>query len=541
MFGKTIDLSKLIHSARKFITMNTLGLSPIIAATAYTTSRSSYEILKRAGLDREIYAPADSRASMEWKKLLSGTVKSLGTLDGSTKLEEILRMFGGYDILSRTNNAKFGNALKNLETEKIAFGALKMAEYPILSKMVLSKLMEYRIIEDKFMTFEDFKNYSFVNGLSRTNAEFRKEFNEYSKKSLYDYTLTNINADSLFKEAMVLDPSLKSIYESSKNMTTNDKIAAYSKASELFKDSVKNRINLIKLTADGYNVEDNFEEDLVNISLQIADIKSRLTQQLPKGGTVLAQNDTVLSFVMTFRQWIVQTVHTVSASDGKGDNGLYIPFNNFNTGVTQTGQLPSLYNLMARSFGRGNTRTADNMKTFFSFKTAWEKADQSERVALRSLALSSMLWLAMGALAAAAIGYADDDEDNTLKQFNAYLLQRTMKEGFGSTNPVGLFNEFLGILNNPVTVGRSVKSMAGLLAVWNINDEVKSGQYKGWSKYWVDAFKLTLLKNVYQQSDPEGLKEARLGYRHFADAGDWFNPFSAVEAFEKDKEDSNEE
>lgn len=534
VFGKTIDLSKLIHSARKFITMNTLGLSPIIAATAYSTSRSSYEILKRAGLNREIYASADSRASTEWKKLLSGTLKSAGTIDGATKLEEILRMFGGYDILARTSNTKFGRAVKNLEMEKIAFGALKMAEYPILSKMVLSKLMEYRMIEGKFMTFEDFKNNSFIQGITKTDQELKKEFDTHSKKSLYDYTITDIDGDSLFKEAMALDPSLKSVYESSKNLSANDKVSVYSKASELFKESIKNRINLIQLTKDGYNSEDNLDEDLVNISLQIADIKARLTQQLPKGGTVLAQNDTVLSFVMTFRQWLVQSIHSVNANEGK-ENGLYIPFNNFNTGVTQLGQYPSLYNLFARSFGVGGTRTADNKKAFLAFKTAWEAADPSERVALRGLALSSMLWVALGALSAAAIGYADDDEDNALKQFNAYLLQRTMKEGFGSTNPVGLFNEFLGILNNPITVGRSVKSMAGLLAVWNINDEVKSGQYEGWSKYMTDAFKLTLLKNVYQQSDAEGLKEARLGYRHFGEE-EWFSPFEAVKVFEEEKE-----
>ena len=545
VFGRTVDLSKMIHSARKFITMNTLGLSPIIAATAYTTSRSSYEILKRSGLDREIYAPADTRSSLEWKKLLSGTIKSVGTVDGATKLEEILRMYGGYDILSRTSNSKYGKALKNLEMEKIAFGALKMAEYPILSKMVISKLMEYRMIGDKFMTFEDFKNSKFVLGQEKKTADLKKEFNENSKKSLYDYTLTNIDVDSLFKEAIELDPSLKSIYESSKNLSADDKISVYSKNSELFKESLKNRVNLIQMTKDGYDVEENLDEDLINISLQIADIKARLTQQLPKGGTVLAQNDTVLSFVMTFRQWLVQTIHNTSTSYGK-ESGLYIPFYNYNTGVTQMGQLPSLHNFIARSFGAGGTRTEDNKKAFLAFKTAWENADASEKVALRSLAMSSMLWLSLSVLTAAALGYADDEDekDNALLQFNTYLLQRTLKEGFGSTNPVGLFNEFLGILNNPITINRSVKSMAGLLAVWNINDEVKSGQYAGMSRYWVDAFKLTLLKNVFQQTSAEGLKEARLGYRHFSEApsGDWFSPFEAVKIFESNKEeDATEE
>lgn len=537
ILGRTVDLSKLIHSTRKFITMNTLGLSPIIAATAYTTSRSSYEIMKRAGLNREIYAPADSRASLEWKKLLSGTVKSAGTIDGATKLEEILRMYGGYDILARTSNSKFGKALKNLETEKIAFGALKMAEYPILSKMVLSKLMEFRLVGDKFMTFEDFKNSSFLEGTTKKEADLKKEFNSLSNKSLYDYTLTNIDADSLFKQAMELDPSLKEVYNAAKDLSPEDKISMYSKNSELFKESVKNRVNLIQLTKDGYSIEENLEEDLVNISLQIADLKARLTQQLPKGGTVLGQNDTVLSFVMTFRQWLVQTIHNTSANDGK-ENGLYIPFNNFNTGVTQTGQVPALYNLIARSFGVGQNNTEENKKAFLAFKEAWNNADASEKVALRSLASGVVLWGVLGVLSAAAIGYADDEDekDNALAQFNAYLLQRTMKEGFGSTNPVGLFNEFLGILNNPITVGRSVKNMAGLLAVWNINDEVKSGQYEGWSKYWTDAFKLTLMKNVYQQTSGEGLKEARTGYRHFSERDDWFSPFETVKVFEKTDE-----
>ncbi len=534
VLGHTIDFSKLIHSMRKFITANSLGLSPIIAATAYTTSRSAYEILKRSGLNREIYMPADSRASMEWKKLLGGTVASIGTVDGASKMEEILRMYGGYTILDRTSNAKFNRASKVLETEKIAYGALKMAEYPVLTKLVLSKLMEYRLIGDKFMTFEEFKNGE----EGKTEDELKKEFNSYSSKSLYDYTLTDIDADSLFKEAIKLDPSLNAIYNSSKTLPANEKIARYSKASSLFKNSVKNRINLIQLSKDGYDAEEYLDEDIVNITLQITDIKSRLTQQLPKGGTVLAQNDTALSFVMTFRQWLVQAVHNTTTNQGVKD-GLYIPFHNFNTGVTQIGQAPSLYNLIYRTLGKGENRTEDNKKAFFAFKTAWENADPSEKVALRSLAMSTVLWGAMGALTAVALGYADDDDeqDNALAQFSSYLTARTMKEGFGSTNPVGLFNEMLGILSNPITVGRSVKSMAGLLAVWNVNDEVKSGQYEGMPKYWVDAFKLTLLKNIQQQTNAAGLIEARTGYRHFSAQDSWLDPFIAVEAFEANNEE----
>ena len=133
--------------------------------------------------------------------------------------------------------------------------------------------------------------------------------------------------------------------------------------------------------------------------------------------------------------------------------------------------------------------------------------------------------LALGALAYAMLGWADDEDekDNYVAQLSALLAVRVLGESMSSS--FGVFSELYSTTDSPVVAMQTVDNFFSLLNLANMNKEVSAGQYKGDNKWATTAFKLTAFKNLHMFEDPQHIKDVRKGFIFFNTQQNLYSPY----------------
>lgn len=472
--GRKVDAAKIMLKMRNFIAMMGIGTSPIVALTAFTTGKFQ-EYLTFAG-GKEFYAPAHKRASLEYKKLMGQGVGDIGTLEGGSKLESILRHLGLHDPQKRFTNAEYGRVAKNLSIENFSYGMLSASSLPQEAKIAVSVLMEYREIDGTIYNFEQFRTKKKVVDGVTDEAAIKQEFDSHSRNSLYD----NYDPKLLFKIDGISEEVRKKV-----------QIEVMSRSQELVR---------------------------------------RILAQMPKGGDVLAKSHPLLGYMYTYRSWFTNAAYYMMDGIDKGipkdlrtkDGVKYERNLNTSTGNMEIGRLPAMIEAM---------RNLDPKKGLGAFKAAWESTDDAGRQALREMMVAHGIMTALVGIAAILMAYADDDEDNYPLQLLSYLSTRTLNEAFSAGNPLGIANEFLEFVENPVVVARTIKNIVGVTNLGKIGDTIESGPYKGWNKYLADLFKITSLRNMKVMSSAETLKSTRESYMFFNSRENTFSALPLIKQF----------
>lgn len=106
--------------------------------------------------------------------------------------------------------------------------------------------------------------------------------------------------------------------------------------------------------------------------------------------------------------------------------------------------------------------------------------------------------VALFALFILANAAADDDEDDYLKQYTAYVSSRALSESLATTLPFSL-NELYTILQSPVAGIGMIESLINVPSMFmNADKKINSGTYEGLDKWQRDMIKMTMLKNIFQ-------------------------------------------
>lgn len=155
-----------------------------------------------------------------------------------------------------------------------------------------------------------------------------------------------------------------------------------------------------------------------------------------------------------------------------------------------------------RTFLRVSTGIMKDLVRFkFNYSVLKNSLSPHEKANMRKAIAELALFATLVGLIS-LMGKPDDDDTWGEKQLK-YQLRR-MRLETGASCPV-IFTEFFdnmwSILKSPIPSVDKVDSLIDIVQFWKMNEEIKRGRYKGWSKWERDTFKAIPLasniKNVY--------------------------------------------
>ena len=175
------DLTKLFRLLHKYIRVRNLGYNVIVPMTSWITGEANWIIEKRIG--EYVSKDAANMAKAEFKKLAPEAMKtdnSLGYNDKSkyNVLGEFLDVF---DMSQKAENAKYGKMARLAGNASMVLH--QVGNFPVIPKVVLSALMDQRIINGAIVSKRKFDRDNSKLNKSEKETEWRK----YSDKTLYSF------------------------------------------------------------------------------------------------------------------------------------------------------------------------------------------------------------------------------------------------------------------------------------------------------------------------------------------------------------------
>jgi hypothetical protein len=254
---KTIDMSKFLFGFRNLGINFALAFSPIVAMTNF--SSGVVQNLIMSGTGRNIYSPSNKRAVAMLAKMFPESIKDIGNFDPEAKINKIMYSFGVYNLSERYANAKYSKALRLLP--EASFSLMAMTNFPLEAQSVLTKLMEYRLVDGKFLSWRNYSTEAKVKDPSLTNKEIKANFEALKSQSMYDFLDDNGNFDEQ------------------------------------------------RLQDAGYT--GNIEKDKVTAMTAIRSIAEQTTMEIAKHHEGYAGRDPRWSFILSLKKWLVMATSTM--------------------------------------------------------------------------------------------------------------------------------------------------------------------------------------------------------------------------------------
>lgn len=198
ILGKKIDFAKILLAFRNFSTKMALSLSPIVSVTNVLSGLTQHAIIKWVG--KNIYSPADDRATKMVAGMLASSIKDVGSISPSSKMNKLLYSFGIYNSAERFKNSDLSAPIRLLP--ETFFAGMSVGNFGMQSRVLMSKLMEIRLVDGEFKTWRSFSISEKLNNPNITKSELRDKFNSFEENSMYDYLDDNgdFNTKALEKD-----------------------------------------------------------------------------------------------------------------------------------------------------------------------------------------------------------------------------------------------------------------------------------------------------------------------------------------------------
>jgi hypothetical protein len=474
IFGKSIDLTKTARMLLDFIKFRNLGFSAVVGLTSYFSSEVNFQIEKMIG---EITNTSSERLGRKaFARAASGAMSEVGKLKSDSELNTLGEYFGLFDLNSRYENVNYGYFARNLKN--MGWAVHQMANFPITPRAMYATLHDFRVVDGRIMTEMQFKKSRKDADADATNSQLKTEWAEYESEVIYNYLDV--------KDGVKIKPELKS-----------------------------------KLGPEFAN-DQYLEEKLQAITEKVKRAASQLDTQITQSQRTAAQRHFAMNYLMTHRGWL-----SVALSN-RTKNAHY----NTATGIYEEGSYKSFYKWFESS-----VKDMVSKKNIRAFNDGWNGKDlerdgdvpfeellATRRRNLKRVAVDSVFFTGLSAIAYALLNYADDDEDNYALQLTSYLSLRVLNEQV--SGQTGLAYQMYETLESPFV---GLATVADILAVpLNMLDSevVKSGRYKG------ETVRMRSLKKVIPGlktfDDMAKLQETRDTYYFYNKNNLRFNPIGAA-------------
>lgn len=458
-----VDLTKNIRFLHKWVINRGLGFNLVVPITSWVTAEASTFIEKYIGDYMNPYSSALARN--EFAKLATPAIRDTFESNSTAKLNVLLEYLGIYNIEERYKNSIYSKFMRSLPNWAMMLN--QGANFPIIPRVVLNVLYDYRIVDGNIVNFNQFSDLRKNQG--KAKKDIVDEWKTLEEKAFYNYM--NVTGEVGYDYA-----KLKTDL-----------------GSELSEEEFKNFIS-------------DKERGVV---ARIREVVKFVDGQIPEYERSAAQRHFFWNFFTTFRGWL-------GVAYARRFKNQHI---NFQVGQEEQGSYRSFGNFVARNFGNAYSKGFRNFLK--DIKEDWMNADQIERNNIKRVMIEfgilqgivGVCWL-LGAMAE-----DDDNKDLYSLQLTNYLYYRLANES--TSAQVGIVGEFYNLVQSPIVGADTLKSIFSTAEYFN-TDEIKTGRYAGMQK-WQKQLMATVpgYKSAIDLADPKGAYDS---YRHFNNSVETYNP-----------------
>lgn len=342
------------------------------------------------------------------------------------------------------------------------------ANFPIIPRVMLSVLYDYRVSGGDVVNFNQFKKIKLAEGM--TEKDLIVDWKNLEDKALYNYM----------------------------NVSTTD--VTY---------------DLTKLKADTQSTlsDEEFAEFMSEkekaVTSRIREVVKFVDGQIPAYEKSAAQRHFFLSFFTTHRGWL-------AIAYARRFKNKHI---NFQTGQEEQGSYRSLANFLGNNLsGLYKGGFKDFLK---NAKEDWNNADDIQKANMKRVMIEFAFLQGIVGIGWMLGQMADDDKNKDLYalQLTNYLYFRLMNET--TSSQVGIGGQFYDLVKSPIVGADTVKSIFSITEYYN-TDEIKTGRYAGMEKWQKQLMSVVPgYKSAIDIAEP---KDAYNSYRHFNPDVETYNP-----------------
>ena len=463
IFGE-VDVTKMMRVMSTYIRSRNLGANPIVAGTSMLTAEVQSWIERSLG--ERLNHSSMRMAGKEFSKLALEMMKTnnvLGVNDNS-KLNLILEFMGQSEMSEKLENSKYGKLTRFIPRSLMAVHQL--GNFPIIPRIVLSKLMDYRVVDGKVMNQKEF----LANPLNS-----KSDWSSLSEKTVYSYINTT-------KKGVEIDQKLSQEIEGG---------------------------------------QEQLNRELLRIKKDAAETVQLIDTQIPDGQRTQAQRDFLWNFVTMHRSFLSIGVtkrfknYQLNVNSGLYEEGSYITAKNavidftksfkehksFIKALKEAYQDPMGLSRKGLLEDGKESELKEYLRSIGRSENVIEEIDLRRRN-IKRLGVESAFMAGIVLIASLIKGMADDpdNEDVYALQLSNYLMLRVTNET--SSNQLGIINEIQSVMETPIM---GMQQMGQAAQIWNAFDkgQIKRGHFKGLSqseKYWISV--TPGLKSFYDSLNP---------------------------------------
>lgn len=178
IFGRKIDIGKLVRGYNGLVSKVNLAFNPFVAGTSYTTAKVNLHLWKSDYFDKESYYWSQS----EFRKLLPAFLMDTGKRMSTSRLAVLAEITGYDDLNERLKNASYNKLLRLAERAPQALN--EMANIPIRYSILLATLDDVRFYKGNFIQSKVFFSLDEHNGKSK--EQIQNEWKALQKDSVYN-------------------------------------------------------------------------------------------------------------------------------------------------------------------------------------------------------------------------------------------------------------------------------------------------------------------------------------------------------------------
>jgi hypothetical protein len=185
LFGKKINLGKMVRTFNGFVSGVNLAFNPFVAGTSYTTATINLHLWKSDYFDKDSY----TWSQKEFWKLLPEFTADTGKRMSFSRLGQLAEIVGYEDLNERLRNASYNRFFRLMDKSPQALN--EMANIPIKYSIMLATLDDVRLYKGNFIQSKVF--FSLDEHKNKSKEEIRAEWENLKKDSLYNVIVTNKN------------------------------------------------------------------------------------------------------------------------------------------------------------------------------------------------------------------------------------------------------------------------------------------------------------------------------------------------------------
>jgi len=437
--------AKLLRTLSRYVSKTGLGFSLITPAVAAISS--TVDNVKLFMADNMVDRDSAARSLAEAGKLLVEYGADAGNLNPNTRAKKLAEYFplniSGTELIDGLTKSKMYRVISDPSMKLFEMAGIGSALQAIVAASYAHRLMP----DGRFHNINSWREANVGN-----ETEANRQFKEAKDKSYYGYLNT---------------------------------------------DGGSAKLDIAKIKADG------FTGDITKLELEMLDVVERYWAKIENQAVQLDKPQLYLNPYMMFTgiytQWMFNFIQTrfkskqYSFETNRWEQGVYGGvFDSFrdiivdeNTPISQ-----KLFN---------SSKLLGSMVSAGWYAKGMEKLDESQKTSVRQFAVDMYSFALTFAVMVLVNMAADDDDekDNAMIQYAAYLSTRVLSEQASAAFPFAL-RDIIKKVKEPVVGMNYIESIANLPLMFNSEGgkEVKRGTYKGMTKRKKALIQMTVMKNM---------------------------------------------